>query len=295
MAYSKLKGTGVALVTPFRKDGSVDFKSLEKIVNHTIEGGVDFLVVLGTTGEAATLSKDERDAVINFIIETNKKRVKIVVGIGGNNTNEVINNIKERNFDGIDALLSVVPFYNKPSQRGIFEHFKEIATFSPVPVIMYNIPGRTGINMTAETTIKLANTVDNIVGIKEASGNFDQISKILRDRPVNFSVLSGDDGTTLPLIAMGADGVISVVANAFPKQFSQLVNDSLDNNFKSAQAMHYKMIDFINSLFAEGNPAGIKAALDILGIASNNLRLPLTPVSKVTYQKMQSTIEELNK
>jgi 4-hydroxy-tetrahydrodipicolinate synthase len=293
MMQVKLKGTGVALITPFRKDSSIDFKSLEKITEHVINGGVDFLVVLGTTGEAATLSKDEKDAIINYVIDINNKRLPIVVGFGGNNTCDVVGSIKARNFERIDAILTVTPYYNKPSQEGLYEHYKEIACASPVPVVLYNVPGRTGVNMTAETTIKIASEIDNILAVKEASGNFDQITRILRDKPKDFQVISGDDGITLPLISIGACGIISVVANALPKEFSEMVNHALKGNLKSAQAMHYKLTDFFQAMFAEGNPAGVKAALEILGIISNNLRLPLTPVSNSHYKKLEKIIQQI--
>ena len=288
--HKKLKGTGVALVTPFHKDGSVDFKGLEKLVEHVIKNGVNYLVPLGTTAESVTLSKDEKTAVQDFIVEVNSKRVPIVLGIGGNNTQEVINCIKKTDFDDVDAILSVSPYYNKPSQKGIYEHYKLIASASPVPVILYNVPGRTGSNILAETTLSLAHDVKNIIAVKEASGNLEQVMQIIKNKPKDFLVISGDDALTLPMIALGADGVISVAANAFPKDFSDLVHQALKGNFEKAKELQYKLIDIINLLFVEGNPAGVKAALNILKICSEYLRLPLTEVSKPTHNKMAALI-----
>jgi 4-hydroxy-tetrahydrodipicolinate synthase len=286
-------GTGVAIVTPFRKDGSIDFNSLDKLVKHIINGGVNYLVVLGTTGESVTLNKDEKQAVINYIKEVNKNQVPIVLGIGGNNTQEVINNIKSQNFDGISGILSVSPYYNKPSQIGLQQHYKNIATACPVNVILYNVPGRTGVNISAETVLKLANECQNIVAVKEASANFTQIMEIVNHKPENFAVISGDDALTLPLISVGLDGVISVSANAYPNLMSEMVNNALKGNNKKAKELHYQLLDFTNAIFAEGNPAGIKAALEIRGIIQNYLRLPLTKVSKITYNKLEEIIKHI--
>lgn len=293
MALKKLTGTGVAIVTPFRKDSSIDFKSLEKLIEHIIKNNVDFIVALGTTGEAATLTNDEKFAVVNFIKETVDNRVPIVLGLGGNNTKQIVNDIKSTDFEGITAILSVAPYYNKPSQNGLFQHYKTIASACPVPVILYNVPGRTSVNINAETTLKLANEVENIIAIKEASGNLPQIMQIIKNRPKDFLVLSGDDALTLPMISLGANGVISVVANAFPKEFSSMVNFALKGDFNSAKNLHYKLIDIINALFVDGNPAGVKAALTILNIISNNVRLPLSTVSRQTYSQLTKLIEEL--
>ena len=290
---NKLKGTGVAIVTPFRKDSSVDFLSLEKLVNHLINNGIDFLVVLGTTGEAATLNIDEKKAILNFVIETVDKRVPIVAGFGGNNTGEIVSSIKHYNFNGIDAILSVAPYYNKPSQKGLYNHYKAIATASSLPIILYNVPGRTTVNISAETCLKLASDFKNIVAVKEASGNFEQIMHILKDKPDNFMVISGDDLLTLPLISMGIHGVISVTANAFPKEYSDLVNFALKGKFKDAMNIQSKMLEIMQTLFVEGNPAGVKAALKILDIVPNYLRLPLDTVSKATYNKLTKLIEQL--
>lgn len=288
-------GTGVALVTPFHKYGTVDFNSLGRIIEHTLEGKVDYLVVLGTTGETATMSKDERNAVCGFVLEKTDSRVPVVVGIGGNNTQEIVETITNFDFSGIDGILTVTPYYNKPQQKGLYYHFKSIASISPLPLILYNVPGRTGANMTAETTLKLAHEFPNVVGVKEASGNLAQVMKIIKDRPAGFKVISGDDALTLPMIAAGADGVISVVANAYPYEFSEMVRFALKGNFDQARKFHYKLFDLIETLFEDGSPSGVKAALEIKGLAPNNLRLPLVKVNKAVLLQLQMQIEELAK
>ncbi|HBS87160.1 MAG: 4-hydroxy-tetrahydrodipicolinate synthase [Bacteroidetes bacterium GWF2_38_335] len=293
MPQKKFLGTGVALVTPFRKDGSIDFKALEKLVNHVIDGGVNYLVVLGTTSEAATMQSEEKAAVVSQIVEINNRRVPIVVGFGGNNTQVVVDQIQECKFKGIDGILSVTPYYNKPNQKGLYAHFKAVAAACPVPVILYNVPSRTGVNMTAETTLKLAHDVENILAIKEASGNFAQAMAIIKDKPDNFSVISGEDGLTFPFITLGMSGVISVAANAFPFEMSEMVNFALKDKIKPAKEIHYRIIEMIDLLFAEGNPAGVKAALSTLGIIENNLRLPLVPVSKITHSSIVKTIDTI--
>ncbi len=286
-----LKGVGVALVTPFHKDGSVDFQSFKKLINHVSNGKVDHLVPLGSTGEAATLNKDERNAVLDFVKEENTKKLPIVLGFGGNNTRDLLNCLNELDLEGVDAILSVSPAYNKPTQRGIYQHYKALADACPVPIIIYNVPSRTGSNIAADTTLALANDIKNIIGIKEASGNFDQFMQILKDKPKNFLMISGDDTVTLPLIALGADGVISVVANAYPKDFSAMVHHAMDGNFADARKLHYKLLDITNSLFLENNPAGIKAALSLLGITQEFVRLPLVTVSKATQNKMAAVMK----
>ncbi len=291
--FNKFIGTGVAVVTPFKKSGAIDFDAFKNILNHVISGHVEFIVVLGTTGEASTLSKHEKKALIEFSVETINKRVALVVGIGGNSTSEVVLNIHGTPFKGIDAVLSVCPYYNKPQQEGIFQHFKTIAESSPVPVILYTVPGRTSSNISASTTLKLAKEVPNIIGIKEASGNLDQIYQVLKNKPENFLVLSGDDGLTLPLIAAGANGVISVVANAFPKEFSEMVRRGIKGDFVEARKIHYLLLDFINSLFLDGSPSGIKAALEIMGLCQNLVRLPLVPVNKEVHSQISSLINNL--
>ena len=289
---SKLRGTCVAIVTPSNKYYSVDYTSLTKLVEHLIKGKVEYLVVLGTTGETVTLSKDERVAVVNHVIKTVNKRVPVVLGLGGNNTQDILNYCKDKaNFKGIDAVLSVSPYYNKPNQRGIYEHYKAIALACPVPVILYNVPGRTGSNITAETTLSLAKDVKNIIAIKEASGNLEQCMKIIKKKPKDFLVISGDDLLALPMIACGADGVISVVANGYPKDFSEMIRTILAGNVAGAQKLHYKLTDIIEKLFADGNPAGIKAVLEQLGVCKPYLRLPLVNVNK----DVQTAIEKLVK
>ena len=295
MIEKNLTGTGIAMVTPFHKDESIDFKSLEKLIEHLIANNADYLVVLDIAGEANTLSNDEHNAVTNFVIEITDKRLPVVAGIGGNNTQEIINRIKENDFEGIDAILSVAPYYYNTSQKGIFQHYKTIASACPVPIILYNVPNSICININAETTLKLANEFKNIVAIKEASGNFGQIMHILKHKPDDFLVISGDDAVTLPLISLGVSGAISVVANAFPKDYSNMVREALKGNYKTARTIHYNLIEIIDTLSIEGNAAGIKAALSILDIIPNNLRLPLYPVSKSTYLKLSKLIEEFNK
>jgi 4-hydroxy-tetrahydrodipicolinate synthase len=288
-------GTGVALVTPFHKYGTVDFNSLGKIIEHTLSGKVDYLVVLGTTGETATMSKDERNAVCGFVLEVVEDRVPVVIGIGGNNTQEVVETINGFDFNGIEGILSVTPYYNRPQQKGLYYHYKSIANVSPLPLILYNVPGRTGVNMTAETTLRLANEFSNIVAVKEASGNLVQIMKILKGRPDHFSVISGDDALTLPMMAIGADGAISVVANAFPAEFSAMVKLALSGKIVEARKNHYLLLDFIEAIFDDGSPSGIKAALEILGLSPNNLRLPLVKVNKSVLIQLQALIEEIKK
>lgn len=289
---SKFKGTGVAIVTPFNKDNSIDYKSLNKLVDFIIKGGVEYIVVLGTTGESVTLSKEEKQSVVTHVIENVNRRVPIVLGLGGNNTQEILSAFKKSSdFNNIDAILSVSPYYNKPNQRGIYQHYRAIAEASPLPIILYNVPGRTASNVTADTTIKLATDFKNIIAVKEASGNLEQCMKIIKHRPKDFLVISGDDMLTLPMIAAGADGVISVVANAFPKDFSEMTRQILAGNVKDAQKLHYKLTDIIEQLFADGNPAGIKAVLEMLKICSPTVRLPLVNVNKATQNALKEMVE----
>jgi 4-hydroxy-tetrahydrodipicolinate synthase len=285
-------GTGVAIVTPFREDRSIDFNALDRLIDYQISNGVNYLVVLGTTGESSTLTNDEKQAVINFVIEKVEKRVPIILGIGGNNTQNIVDQIHKQNFDGISALLSVSPYYNKPSQEGIFQHYTTIANNCPVPVMLYNVPGRTGSNINAETTLRLANH-NNIFAVKEASADLTQIAKIIKDKPDDFMVISGDDPFIIPLIAMGGHGVISVCANAFPKEISDIVNLSLAQNYKDARQIYYQLCDVIKYLFIEGNPVGVKAALSVMNIISNNLRLPLVPMSEPNYDDFEKIIKKL--
>lgn len=293
MINSNFRGTGVAIVTPFRSDKSIDFKALQHLIENTIKNKVDYLVVLGTTGETATLSKDEKDAVLNFVIETNKERIPIVAGFGGNNTSEVIESIKSRNFKGIDAILSVSPYYNKPNQNGIYEHYKAIANESPVPIILYNVPGRTSSNIAAETTLRLAQDFKNIIAVKEASGNLEQIMQIIKKRPDGFNVISGDDALTFPLISLGADGVISVIANALPYKMSEMVRSALSGNNIESRKLHYQLVDIIQAIFEDGNPAGVKAALNILMNIPDHVRLPLVKVNNQTYDKLKKMLNNI--
>ncbi|MEA3477828.1 MAG: 4-hydroxy-tetrahydrodipicolinate synthase [Bacteroidota bacterium] len=288
----KINGTGVALVTPFRNHGTIDFTSLGKLIEHVIAGDVDFIVALGTTSEAATMSKDERVAAMDYIVETVDGRVPIIMGVGGNNTQGVIDTIKSIAFDGIDGILSVAPYYNKPQQKGIYYHFKNIAAASPVPVIIYNVPGRTSSNISAELTLRLANEFSNIIAVKEASGDLVQIMDIIQHKPAGFKVFSGDDALTFPMMMLGGEGVISVVANAYPKEFSMMVRESAKGSEEKARVLHYSLLQFINAIFEDGNPSGIKAALEVMGLCSNNLRLPLVKVNKGTFNKIQSMIEK---
>ncbi len=289
----KFKGTGVAVVTPFKNDSSIDFSALGRVINHVIQGGINYIVVLGTTGESVTLTKDEKQAVVSYVREVVDSRVPLVVGIGGNNTQEVVNSIRHTDLTGIDGLLSVTPYYNKPTQRGIFQHFKTIATWSPVPLIIYNVPGRTGCNISADTCLELAHDCENIKGIKEASGDLNQIMKIMKGKPENFDLISGDDMLTIPIISVGGIGVISVLGNAFPAACAELVNHALKNNFKLAREIQFRYLEMIELLFTEGNPAGIKAMLSVMNICQNNLRLPLVPVTRPTMTRIQKAIEEI--
>jgi len=289
---AKFFGTGVAMVTPFNADKSVDFESLGKLVDYLTNGGVEFLVVLGTTGEAATLSTEERHKVVRYVIEKNAGKLPVVVGVGGNNTEEVLHTLKTFDLSGVDAILSVTPYYNKPNQRGLYEHYKAIALESKLPIILYNVPGRTGINMTAETTVKLARDFKNIIGIKEASANLTQMTYILRDKPADFVVLSGDDGLALPQMAIGMDGVISVAGNCLPREFSDMVRYSIAGDMAKARPLHNKFVEIIDALFADGNPAGAKAALSYRKVMKNELRLPLVPVNDALQKKIEQLMDE---
>jgi 4-hydroxy-tetrahydrodipicolinate synthase len=292
MTQLKLKGTGVALVTPFTADGKVDYKGLEKLINFCIEGGVEYLVSLGTTGESVNLTKEEKLEVLNFTVEKNAGRVPVVAGFGGNSTHEVVKDINGYDFKGVDAILSVSPYYNKPTQEGIYQHYKRIAEVAPRPVILYNVPGRTGSNMTAANTLRLAE-LPNIIGMKEASGDFNQCMQLVKNKPKDFLLISGDDNITMGLISYGFDGVISVVGQAFPKIFTEMVRQSLKGDFEKARQLHYKLNDITDMLFAEGNPGGVKFALETLGVCESHLRLPLVGISDALKQRMKGAIEGL--
>jgi len=291
----KFRGTGVAIVTPFKNDSSIDFAALGRVVNHVISGGVNYIVVMGTTGESATLTKDEKKAIISYVVEVTDNRVPLVVGIGGNSTQEVINCVRHSNLTGVEGILSVAPYYNKPNQRGLFQHFKAIATCSPIPVIIYNVPGRTCSNISSDTCIELANECENIVAVKEASGDIAQIMRIIKGKPDSFSVISGDDMMTIPIISSGGSGVISVLANAFPSVASELVSNALKSNFKSAREIQLRYLEMTELLFIDGNPSGVKAMLNIMNLCQNILRLPLVPVNRTIYTRIQKAIDEVSK
>lgn len=280
------EGTGVALVTPFNQKGEIDFESLTKIVNHVIDGGLDYLVVMGTTGESVVLSPVEKQEVTKHILDINRARLPVVLGIGGNNTSAVAQQIESTNLTGINGILSVSPYYNKPTQKGIYSHYEAVAKASPLPIILYNVPGRTGSTISPDTTLNLANDFDNIVATKEASGNLDAITRIIMNKPDGFAVVSGDDALSLPMMSLGADGVISVIANACPLEMSSLISKSLQGDFESARTYHYQLVELIEAIFRDGNPGGIKCVLKQMGLAEEHLRLPLVPVSETTRNRI---------
>ncbi|RYE11579.1 MAG: 4-hydroxy-tetrahydrodipicolinate synthase [Sphingobacteriaceae bacterium] len=290
----KFYGTGVAVVTPFQTNGSVDYSALENILENLVDNGIDYLISLGTTGESAALSSAEKKEIWAFTAKTIAGRVPLVAGIGGNYTQAVIENIQNFDKQGYDAVLSVSPYYNKPTQEGIYQHYKAIAEVSDLPVILYNVPGRTGSNISAETTIRLAQDFDKIIAIKEASGNFDQFNQIMRDKPEDFMLISGDDPVTLPMMAMGAVGVISVIGNAVPKLFSDMVRLCLDGKWEAARIIHYQLIEFTRLMFAEGNPGGVKEAMKLNGLCGNTLRLPLVNVSEKAAGLIAAELQKLN-
>jgi 4-hydroxy-tetrahydrodipicolinate synthase len=291
------KGLGVAMITPFKKDLSVDVDALKNLTNHLVENGADYLVVMGTTGETPALDKEDKKLVLDTILATNTGRKPIVLGMGGNNTHELCLQLDRMETAGISAILSVAPYYNKPTQNGMFEHYKAVSEHSKLPIILYNVPGRTGSNMLADTTLRIAYDCRNVIGIKEASGNVEQVMTIIKDRRKDFLVISGDDAITLPLIASGADGVISVVGNAFPHEFGNMVHNALKGEFAEARALHYRLLEITQLMFVEGNPAGVKEVLSHLDICEHYLRLPLVPVSQVTSERMRRVMidEELIK
>ena len=289
----QLRGTGVALITPFRADFTIDYDALGKVIDHVINGGVEYVVSLGTTGETPTLDKEEKIALANFTYDKVAGRVPVVVGIGGNNTAELLEELKTFPLDKAVAVLSASPYYSKPSQEGLFEHYKALAGVSPKPILLYNVPGRTGRNLNAATTLRLAKEVKNIAGIKEASGDMAQCMEILRDKPADFLVVSGDDALTLPQIACGMEGVISVAANSFPRLFTDMVRNCLKGDFKAAKELNDKLIQGYEFLFAENNPAGVKAAMAELKLIGNYLRLPVVPVSEGLQQKIKTYVANL--
>lgn len=291
--HERFRGTGVALVTPF-KNGGIDWDDLERIIEHVIAGGVEFLVSLGTTGESATISEDEQRQILDFTIKTNRGRLPLVAGVfGGNNTAALVEKVNHFNFDGIDALLSSNPAYNKPGQEGIFQHYMALAEASPKPIIIYNVPSRTASNMTAETTLRLANASDKFLGVKEASNDIYQVMKIIKGRPKHFLVLSGDDFITLPLIASGGDGVISVIANTTPRPFTDMVRAALRHDMATAQQLNLKLLELYKLLFIEGNPMGVKAALELQGLCSREVRLPLAPMTEQGVHLIMAELEKI--
>ncbi|WP_017256878.1 4-hydroxy-tetrahydrodipicolinate synthase [Pedobacter arcticus] len=286
-------GTGVAMVTPFLEDLSVDYNALEKTIEHLIAGKVDYIVVMGTTAESATLTAEEKQEIFEFTAKITNNRVPLMAGIGGNNTAEIVDAVSKFDLPGYKAVLSVVPYYNKPNQEGIYQHYKAVAEASKLPILLYNVPGRTGVTMSAETTLRLANNVKNILGVKEASGNFDIFNEIAAHKPKGFLLISGDDPVTLPMIALGASGIISVIGNAIPAQLSAMVRKCLEGDFKGAQSAHYSFLAFTYLCFAEGNPAGVKAGMKNLGICEDNLRLPLVKVTEATRSKIKIEINKI--
>lgn len=297
MNRNKFKGLGIALVTPFTKEGKVDFTALRRLLDYQLSNGIDFICLLGTTAETPTLSVEERQQVKDLVVEKVNGLVPILMGCGGNNTAAVVEQIQTGDFTGIEGILSVCPYYNKPSQEGLYQHFKAIAAAAAtrnLSVVLYNVPGRVGVNMTAETTLRLANECENIVAIKEASGNFTQIDDIIKNKPANFDVISGDDGITFPLITLGAVGVISVIGNALPKEFSRMVRLALNGDYQNALLIHHKFTELFKLLFVDGNPAGVKAMLNSMGLIENELRLPLVPSRISTMEKISAIVKELN-
>ncbi len=287
----KFTGTGIAIVTPFHADGTIDWVSFKKLIQFWIEGKTEYLVVLGTTGESATVHGEEKQQVFSFVKNEVAGRLPLVAGIGGNDTNEVIKGFKEFDLSGYDAILSVSPYYNKPNQEGIFQHYKALDAATPLPIIMYNVPGRTGQSVTADTQIRIARECKNIFATKEASGNFDLINQIIKNKPADFMVISGDDPITLHMIAAGAEGLISVVANAYPKEYSDMVRFCLAGKFTEAQQLHYKYIDIITSMFAEGSPGGVKAYLSEMGLCQNTFRPPVWKISEKHHQRIRELMK----
>lgn len=284
----------MAFVTPFKEDESVDYDAILRLIDFQLANGTDFLVILATTAETPTLTSEEKEKIRTLIVDRVNGRIPIVMGVGGNNTRAVIEQLRTESFKGIDAILSVVPYYNKPSQEGLYQHFKAISEASPVPVVLYNVPGRTGVNMTAETTLRLARDCDNVVAIKEASGNFTQIDDIIKNKPEDFAVLSGDDGITYPLITLGAVGVISVIGNAFPREFSQMTRLAMAGDYRNALTIHHRFTELFKLLFVDGNPAGVKAMMNAMGLLENKLRLPLVPTRLTTFEEIREVLRQLD-
>lgn len=288
-----LRGLGIALITPFDNEKNIDYDALSRVMNHVIDNRADYLVVLGTTGEAATLTAQEKESIRRFCVRENRGRVPLIAGMGGNDTGALVEEIRHADLDGYSAILSVTPFYNKPSQEGLYCHFVEVASASLLPVVLYNVPGRTGVNLSASTTLRLAHEFPNIIAVKEASGNMKQIEEIINNRPDGFEVISGDDSLTYPLISLGAEGVISVVGNAFPREFGDMVRLCLDGDFQKALPIHYRFQKLYDELFVDGNPAGIKYLLHEMGFIRNELRLPLVPTRRETGEKIDAILSKI--
>lgn len=293
MARNIFRGLGIALVTPFTSDGQVDYKSLKRLVEYQIDNGADFLCILATTGETPCLTQDEKDKITQLVKDVNHGRLPILKGCGGNNTAVVVEELRTADWSGIDGILSVCPYYNKPSQEGLYQHFKAIAEASPLPVVLYNVPGRTGINLKPETTVRLANDCENIVAVKEASGSLEQVDEIIKNKPQRFDVLSGDDALTFSMVASGAAGVISVIGNALPKEFSRMIRLEFQGEYEPARKIHHMFTELYSLLFVDGNPAGVKALLHEMGFIENQLRLPLVPTKVSTLQKMAEILKSL--
>lgn len=294
MKYIKLKGLGVALITPFKEDMSVDYEALMRLVDYQLKNDTDFLCVLGTTAETPTLTKEEQRKITRMVVDRVGGRIPILRGVSDNCTQRVVDALREDDFDGVDAILSVVPFYNKPNQEGIYQHYKAIAESTDLPIVLYNVPGRTGVNMTADTTLRLARDFENIIAVKEASGNIAQMDDIIKNKPDNFNVISGDDGITFPLLTLGAVGVISVIGNAFPREFGRMVRLSMLGNYDDALPIHHRFAELFKLLFVDGNPAGVKAMLSMMGLIENKLRLPLVPTRITTFEKMKKILDDLD-
>ena len=293
MAHNIFKGLGIALITPFLEDGSVDYKSLIRLVEYQLNNGADFFCILATTGETPTLTAEEKQKIKDLIVDLVGGRVPILMGCGGNNTAAIVHELQTGDFRGVDGILSVCPYYNKPSQEGLYQHFKTIAAATQLPVVLYNVPGRTGVNMTAATTVRLAHDCPNIVAIKEASGNLEQVDEIIKNKPRNFDVISGDDALTFPMVSCGAVGVISVIGNALPREFSKMIRLQMKGEYDGARKIHHRFIDLFSLLFVNGNPAGVKCMLSEMGYIENRLRLPLVPTRISTLQRMSEIMKEL--
>ena len=293
MVHNIFKGLGIALITPFMEDGSVDYKSLIRLVEYQLDNGADFFCILATTGETPTLTQEEKQKIKDLIVNLVGGRVPILMGCGGNNTAAIVNELQTGDFHGIDGILSVCPYYNKPSQEGLYQHFKTIAAATKLPVVLYNVPGRTGVNLQAATTVRLAQDCENIVGIKEASGNLEQVDEIIKNKPADFDVISGDDALTFPMVSCGAVGVISVIGNALPKEFSKMIRLQMKGEYDGARKIHHRFTDLFSLLFVDGNPAGVKAMLSEMGFIENVLRLPLVPMRVKNVQRMSEILKEL--